>query len=243
VAVHTGQTRLPRRSDDGQASVAIFSGQAQKTAVSRRYACRQEGIEPEPLSDPAAGRFIRLSPICNAQPVPARVQPDNRHLICGGTHSFDIARDGYVNLAVGRTGTATGDTAIMIAARARNQHPGAGYWAKKSDGVLPDLPFLSIRVYRAVTRFAAGSRSSGRSPCVAGGQKCFLCRREQPLSSRPGVSHCGPVGPRSWLYPRLSAASRSSMLPAMMARICSVMCWSGQSHQASASRRLMSSSL
>lgn len=40
-----------------------------------------------------------------------------------------------------------------------------------------------------------------------------------------------------------TAFTRSSMLPDMIVRTCSVMCWSGQSHQATASRRSMSASL
>ena len=39
-----------------------------------------------------------------------------------------------------------------------------------------------------------------------------------------------------------AAASRSSMLPDMIVRMCSLMCSTGQSHQARARRRVMSSS-
>jgi 23S rRNA (guanine745-N1)-methyltransferase len=44
---------------------------------------------------------------------------DGSRLACGRDHSFDIARHGYVNLAVGRAGPGTGDTSAMVAARAR----------------------------------------------------------------------------------------------------------------------------
>ena len=40
-------------------------------------------------------------------------------LACGRHHSFDIARQGYVNLTAGRAGPGTGDTSAMVAARDR----------------------------------------------------------------------------------------------------------------------------
>ncbi len=40
-------------------------------------------------------------------------------LACDRRHSFDIARHGYVNLAVGRVSPGTGDTAAMVGARHR----------------------------------------------------------------------------------------------------------------------------
>jgi 23S rRNA (guanine745-N1)-methyltransferase len=43
----------------------------------------------------------------------------DRTLRCGVGHSFDVARSGYVNFAVGRGAGVEGDDASMIAARAR----------------------------------------------------------------------------------------------------------------------------
>lgn len=40
-------------------------------------------------------------------------------LVCGRGHAFDVAREGYVNLLAGRVPASSGDTAAMIAARAR----------------------------------------------------------------------------------------------------------------------------
>ncbi len=68
-----------------------------------------------------------------------------------------------------------------------------------------------------------------------------------------GWGWCG-AGTRAWVTgagPRpghrggsaAAAAARSSTLPDMIVRTCSVMCWSGQSHQARSSRRAMSASL
>jgi 23S rRNA (guanine745-N1)-methyltransferase len=53
-------------------------------------------------------------PVCTG-----RVRLAGPRLACGNGHSFDVARQGYVNLAVGRPGLGTGDTADMIAARER----------------------------------------------------------------------------------------------------------------------------
>jgi 23S rRNA (guanine745-N1)-methyltransferase len=47
-------------------------------------------------------------------------------LACGRKHSFDVARQGYVNLAAGRAGPGTGDTVAMVAARA--EFLGAGHY-------------------------------------------------------------------------------------------------------------------
>jgi 23S rRNA (guanine745-N1)-methyltransferase len=44
---------------------------------------------------------------------------DGRQLRCGRRHCFDIARQGYVNLAVGGRPAANADTSAMVAARAR----------------------------------------------------------------------------------------------------------------------------
>jgi 23S rRNA (guanine745-N1)-methyltransferase len=42
---------------------------------------------------------------------------DGGQLACARKHSFDIARQTYVNLTVGRAGPSTGDTSAMVAAR------------------------------------------------------------------------------------------------------------------------------
>lgn len=53
-------------------------------------------------------------PICQAG-----LALDDRRLACARGHSYDIARQGYVNLSTGRGDPGTGDTAAMVAARAR----------------------------------------------------------------------------------------------------------------------------
>jgi 23S rRNA (guanine745-N1)-methyltransferase len=48
-----------------------------------------------------------------------RLHLGESQLACDRRHSFDIARRGYVSLAVGRASPGTGDTAAMVAARHR----------------------------------------------------------------------------------------------------------------------------
>jgi 23S rRNA (guanine745-N1)-methyltransferase len=68
--------------------------------------------------------------------------PVHRALRCPSGHSFDIARQGYADLAVGRV-THPGDTGEMIAARARVQ--GAGHF-----------DFLTRALVEAVDKAAVG---------------------------------------------------------------------------------------
>lgn len=83
----------------------------------RDPACRK----PDGISSPAerrralaaAAAYLRC-PVC-AGPL----HLDGSRLACGRGHGFDIARHGYVSLAVGRTGPGTADTAAMVAARER----------------------------------------------------------------------------------------------------------------------------
>ena len=54
------------------------------------------------------------------------VAPGRLRLACGLGHGFDIARQGYVNLSVGRAGPGTGDSPAMVAAR--SQFLGRGHY-------------------------------------------------------------------------------------------------------------------
>ncbi|MGI8879020.1 MAG: putative RNA methyltransferase, partial [Jatrophihabitans sp.] len=47
------------------------------------------------------------------------LRSDGTRVHCPHGHSFDIARQGYVNLTAGGTQARTGDTAAMVAARER----------------------------------------------------------------------------------------------------------------------------
>ncbi|HEX3923080.1 MAG TPA: hypothetical protein VHY31_12400 [Streptosporangiaceae bacterium] len=59
----------------------------------------------------AVAAYLRC-PVCAGE-----LRPGGARLACGRSHSFDIARHGYVNLTAGRAGPGTGDTAAMVAAR------------------------------------------------------------------------------------------------------------------------------
>lgn len=68
-----------------------------------------------PALDPRVVRRLRC-PVC-AEPLAEAVAGTARALRCCRRHSFDVARQGYVNLLAGRS-PHVGDTAEMVAARA-----------------------------------------------------------------------------------------------------------------------------
>jgi 23S rRNA (guanine745-N1)-methyltransferase len=53
-------------------------------------------------------------PLCNAE-----LTMDDSALRCPHSHTFDVARQGYVNLLSGKASGSPGDTAAMVAARAQ----------------------------------------------------------------------------------------------------------------------------
>lgn len=79
-------------------------------------------------------RFLWRCPNCGAALVP-QPQPHPTVLQCENRHSFDIAKQGYVNLLLPqkRGGTPPGDSADMV--RARTAFLEAGYYKAFSDGV------------------------------------------------------------------------------------------------------------
>jgi 23S rRNA (guanine745-N1)-methyltransferase len=79
-------------------------------------------------------------------------------LACGLGHSFDVAKDGHVNL-MGRGARATGDTAEMLAARRRFLN--AGHYADASDVA---SAFITRALERAVREAAADADASSPSP-------------------------------------------------------------------------------
>ncbi|MGI8880956.1 MAG: putative RNA methyltransferase [Jatrophihabitans sp.] len=99
-----------------------------------RTARQREHSAPAP-SDPASARVVKLLRIVavmgSGQALDAvlsalrcsscagSVQSDGMRVHCPDGHSFDIARQGYVNLTAGGTQARTGDTAAMVAARER----------------------------------------------------------------------------------------------------------------------------
>jgi 23S rRNA (guanine745-N1)-methyltransferase len=61
------------------------------------------------------------------------MQLDGRVLRCGSGHSFDVARQGYVNLLPRRPATGTGDTSTMVAAR--TSFLSGGHYSRFADAV------------------------------------------------------------------------------------------------------------
>ncbi|WP_420063543.1 putative RNA methyltransferase [Micromonospora chokoriensis] len=97
--------------------------------------------KPRPDLDPRVLDRLRC-PVCGE---PLAQATDVRALRCPRRHSFDIARQGYVNLLTGRA-PHVGDTAEMVAARADFQ--AAGHYDVISDA-------LAAAATRAVAGFGA----------------------------------------------------------------------------------------
>ena len=68
---------------------------------------------------PGARSLNRLLPALRCPACRAALARDGGRLRCAAGHSFDVARQGYVNLVVGAGGSGTGDRAGMVAARER----------------------------------------------------------------------------------------------------------------------------
>lgn len=70
-----------------------------------------------------------VCPVCGEQ-----LAPDGRRWHCGNGHSFDLAKEGYVNLLLGsRAGDSTGDS--KQAARFRRDFLNKGYYAPARDAL------------------------------------------------------------------------------------------------------------
>src|SRR5215469_14447714 len=114
----------------------------------------------------AAATHLRC-PVCGDQ-----VRLTATQLICGNGHSFDVARQGYVNLTAGRANPGTADTAAMIAAR--EEFLGRGHYR----------PLAS-----ALASLAAGCEPSGDGLVVdlAGGTGYYLAATLDALPHRHGL--------------------------------------------------------
>lgn len=96
-----------------------------------------EGSSHEARADtPTPHRAHGLTSIVEILRCPVCTGPlsvDGTALRCPDAHSFDIARQGYVSLLDGRSGSLRADTAAMVAARARVHD--AGFFAPVVDSV------------------------------------------------------------------------------------------------------------
>ncbi|MGI5122295.1 putative RNA methyltransferase [Marinactinospora thermotolerans] len=76
------------------------------------------------------------APVLDALACPhcgAGLAPEGGALRCVSAHSFDVAREGYVNLLTGHRSAGTGDTAEMVRARVEFQQ--AGHYAPLADRI------------------------------------------------------------------------------------------------------------
>jgi 23S rRNA (guanine745-N1)-methyltransferase len=104
-------------------------------------------------------------PVCGSA-----VRLDGGSLRCDLGHSFDVARQGYVNLAAGRSGPGTADTAEMVAARER--FLGHGHYAPLAN---------SLR------GLAVGAGGEGLVVDLAGGTGYYLAAVLDGLPGRYGL--------------------------------------------------------
>ena len=115
---------------------------------------RRDAAEPTPNLDETPSCFA--CPVCSGAMI--RRSSGGKTLACGLGHSFDVAKDGHVNL-MGRGARATGDTAEMLAARRRFLN--AGHYADASDVA---IAFITRALERAVREAAADADASSPSP-------------------------------------------------------------------------------
>lgn len=100
-----------------------------------------------------------------------RLAADGANLRCPAGHAFDVARQGYVNLAAGRA-PATGETPAMVAARAA--FLGAGHYAPLVDAV--------------ALRAAAAAGTEGMIVDAGAGTGHYLAAVLERLPGRYGIA-------------------------------------------------------
>ena len=148
-------------------------------------------------------------------------------LACGLGHSFDVAKDGHVNL-MGRGARATGDTAEMLAARRRFLN--AGHYADASDVA---SAFITRALEGAVREAAADADASSPSPSpssaanrpdveltprrrrIAANKRRSRAARPAPSPPRPLIVDfgCG----EGWWLSRVAAAAAAATVETRLA--------------------------
>jgi 23S rRNA (guanine745-N1)-methyltransferase len=96
-----------------------------------------------------------------------------RSLRCPAGHSFDVARQGYVNLLPGDAAAGSADTTAMVEARA--EFLGAGHYSALADLV-------------AAAAEAAAARSPGCLVDIGAGTGYWLATALERLPGRPGLA-------------------------------------------------------
>jgi 23S rRNA (guanine745-N1)-methyltransferase len=108
-------------------------------------------------------------PVC-ASPLARR----GEQLRCGRGHCFDIARQGYVNLAVGRRPAANADASAMVAARARFLE--RGHYSP-----------IAVALASLAVRLRPGPAGAGVVLDLAAGTGYYLAAVLEALPDRAGV--------------------------------------------------------
>lgn len=144
-------------------------------------------------------------PVCSAE-----FERQARTLTCTAGHSFDIARQGYVNLAVGEAGPGTGDSAELVAAR--EAFLGAGHYRPIADaiGEAAGTPAEGLLVD------LAGGTGYYSSACLeAAPDRLGVCLDlSAPALRRAARAHprCAALGSDVWRQVPLAAASAAVVL-------------------------------
>ena len=110
-------------------------------------------------------QFLRC-PVCEGEP-----SLDEATLSCPAGHSFDVSRQGYVNLLPGDARPGTADTAAMVAARA--EFLAAGHFDP---------------IAEAVSRACRELSGDGPVLDVGAGTGFYLARSLERLPGRPGIA-------------------------------------------------------
>jgi 23S rRNA (guanine745-N1)-methyltransferase len=121
----------------------------------------------------AAAGYLRC-PVCAG-----RLSLGERALACPRGHSFDIARQGYVNLTAGQAGPGTGDTAAMVAAR--EEFLGAGHYQPIAEAV------RSLALRSPAARLVGDHQEDGLVVDLAGGTGYYLARVLDALPGQVGL--------------------------------------------------------
>ncbi|NEE01375.1 putative RNA methyltransferase [Phytoactinopolyspora halotolerans] len=133
---------------------------------------------------------VRASPGGGAPEAEATVRTAGSALRCASGHSFDVARQGYVNLRSGRKPRGTADTADMVAAR--TEFLDAGHYAPIADAV-------ARAVGNTVRDDAAGADPAPPLVVDIGAGTGYYLRRtldvlERGLDARPAAGGRAPWG-------------------------------------------------
>jgi len=156
-----------------------------------------EATAAAPASRPASLSAPRPAPRPAAWPAPRPAPPSV--LRCGNGHSFDVARQGYVNLMMGHARPGTADTAEMVTAR--QAFLAAGHYAPLADAlaglaaaVVPPRPDEPAVVPPASGEPGAPDRPAGPAgapPCVldaGSGPGYYLAAVLDRLRALPGYA-------------------------------------------------------